>query len=128
MSDLNVLMPQGKELTIRDANLTIKPFKFGELPKVFKAIDPISKALFDAISGGNQIEMITKIVANGGDNVIDLMVIGSKQPREWVEDLEMDEGIDVFAAILEVNASFFVQRVLPTLNSKMEAIQAGRMS
>ena len=54
------------------------------------------------------------------------MVIGSKQSREWVEDLEMDEGIDVFAAILEVNASFFVQRVLPTLNSRMEAVQAGQ--
>lgn len=126
MSDLNTLMPQGKEIRIRDANLTIKPFKFGELPKVFKAVDPISKALFDGLVGGNQIEAITKLVANGGDNIIDLMVIGSKQSREWVEDLEMDEGIDVFAAILEVNASFFVQRVLPTLNSRMEAVQAGQ--
>ena len=128
MSELNVLLPQGKELKIRDANLTIKPFKFGELPKVFKAIDPISKSLFDALGGGNQIEMITGLVANGGDGIIDLMVIGSKQSREWVEDLEMDEGIEVFSAILEVNASFFVQKVLPTLNSRMEAIQAGQTS
>ena len=128
MSELNVLLPQGKELKIRDANLTIKPFKFGELPKVFKAIDPISKSLFDALGGGNQIEMITGLVANGGDGIIDLMVIGSKQSREWVEDLEMDEGIEVFSAILEVNASFFVQKVLPTINSRMEAIQAGQTS
>jgi len=129
MSELNVLIPQGKELNIRDANLTIKPFKFGELPKVFKAIDPISKALFEALSGGgNQIEVITGLVANGGDGIIDLMVIGSKQSREWIEDLELDEGIDLFTAIVEVNASFFVQKVLPTLNSKMEAIQAGQTS
>ena len=123
MSQLNTLLPQGKELKIRDENLTIKPFKLGELPKVFKAIDPISKALFEAISkSGNQVEMITGLVANGGENLIDLMVIGSKQSREWVEDLELDEGIELFGAILEVNASFFVQKVLPNLNKKMEAI------
>ena len=127
--ELNTLLPLGKELKIRDENLTIKPFKLGELPKVFKAIDPISKALFDSISkSGNQVEMITGLVANGGENLIDLMVIGSKKSREWVEDLELDEGIELFGAILEVNASFFVQKVLPNLNKKMEAVQAGQTS
>lgn len=128
-NELNTLLPQGKELNIRNENLAIKPFKLGELPKVFKAIDPISKALFDSLSnGGNQVEMITGLVANGGENLIDLMAIGSKKSREWVEDLELDEGIELFGAILEVNASFFVQKVLPNLNKRMEAIQAGQTS
>lgn len=128
-NELNTLLPQGKELNIRNENLAIKPFKLGELPKVFKAIDPISKALFDSLSnGGNQVEMITGLVANGGENLIDLMAIGSKKSREWVEDLELDEGIELFGTILEVNASFFVQKVLPNLNKRMEAIQAGQTS
>lgn len=128
-NELNTLLPQGKELNIRNENLAIKPFKLGELPKVFKAIDPISKALFESLSnGGNQVEMITGLVANGGENLIDLMAIGSKKSREWVEDLELDEGIELFGTILEVNASFFVQKVLPNLNKRMEAIQAGQTS
>ena len=65
---LNVMFPQGKTLNIRDVNLTIKPFKFGELPKVFKAVDPIFGVLMEAMqSRTNQFEMMSKILADAGE-------------------------------------------------------------
>jgi hypothetical protein len=126
-NELEVLLPQGKQVSIKNANITITPFKFGELPKVFKAIEPISNVLFSAVNGGsNQIGIISSILAQGGDNVLDLMVIGSRQPREWIEQLEMDEGVDLLTAILEVNVGFFVQKVLPMVNDRMEALTPGQ--
>ena len=51
-----------------------------------------------------------------------LMMIGTKKPREWVEDLEMDQGVEVITAVFEVNADFFTQKVLPLINVKMKAV------
>jgi hypothetical protein len=38
----------------------------------------------------------------------------------------MDEGVELLGAILEVNVSFFVQKVLPQINSKLEAVLPGQ--
>ena len=126
-NELEVILPQGKQVTIQNANITITPFKFGELPRVFKAIDPISTSLFSVVAkGGNQMNVISSIIAEGGDNILDLISIGSRKPREWVDTLEMDEGVELLAAILEVNVSFFVQKVLPQINNKLEAVLPGQ--
>ena len=120
-TSLETLFPTGKTTTVRGVEITIKPFRFGDLSKVFKAADPILGTLLSALNAGNgQFEAISKVVAESGDNVVDLMVIGTKQPRAWVEELDMDEGIDLFISILEVNADFFVRKVLPGLNKRIE--------
>jgi len=118
--ELQQLFPTGKEISIRDENLTIKPFKFGELPKVFKAIEPLSDALTNSLYAGEfSITTIAKMIADGGDSVIDLMVIGSRKERGWITDLEMDEGVLLLTSIIEVNADFFTQKVLPQINQKL---------
>ena len=118
---LETLFPLGKQLTIRDVNLTIKPFRFGELSRVLKAADPIFSSLFTALKqGNNQIEMITTIVAESNDSIVDLIQISTKQPREWIEQLDIDEGVELFMSVLEVNGDFFVRRVLPGLNDRMQ--------
>lgn len=117
---LQQLFPIGKELTIADKTLRITPFKLGELPKVFKVVEPITSLVMEAFgSQDNQIKSLTRIMVGGGDNVIDLIAIGSRQPREWVEQLDADQGVELLAAVIEVNASFFVQKVLPILNREM---------
>lgn len=117
---LQQLFPIGKELTIGDKTLRITPFKLGELPRVFRAVEPITGLVMEAFgSKTNQIASLTKIMVGGGDNILDLIAIGSRQPREWVEQLEADQGIDLLAVVIEVNASFFVQKVLPILNREM---------
>lgn len=121
-TELAQLFPTGKEISISDANLTIKPFKFGELPKVFKAIEPLTPTLSRMfVEKQADVSTIASMIAEGGDSVIDLMVVGSKQPREWVTELEIDEGVELLVSIIEVNADFFIQKVLPRMNAKMEA-------
>ena len=121
MSELNTLFPVGKQISIKDENLTLKPFKFGELPKVFKAIETLSGTIGVLMRDRNvNPASITTLIAEGGDGILELMVIGSKKDKSWIEDLEMDEGVDLLTAIIEVNADFFIQKVLPTLNKTLE--------
>lgn len=117
---LQQLFPIGKEVTLSDKTFRVTPFKLGELPRVFKVIEPITALVIEALgSRQNQLVSLTKIMVEGGDNVLDLIAIGSRQPRTWVDALEMDDGIELLAAVIEVNASFFVQKVLPILNREM---------
>lgn len=119
-NELEQLFPTGKQISINDENLTIKPFKFGELPKVFKAIGPLTSILGNLLQNRDvTFPAIASLIMDGGDSIIDLMVIGSRKPRDWVDELEMDQGVEVLTAIFEVNADFFTRKVLPLVNVKM---------
>lgn len=120
-TELAQLFPIGKQISINEENLTIKPFKFGELPRVFKCIEPITGVLAQMLASGEvNAGSIAGLVANGGDSILDLIALGTKKPRGWVDQLEMDQGVELLVSIFEVNADFFTQKVLPTLNQKME--------
>jgi len=122
-NELDKLFPTGQIFEIKGTEIRITPFKLGELPRVFKVVEPITKLVLDAVgSSENQMGSLSKIMVQGGDNVLDLIVIGSRQPRTWVDQLEMDEGVQILAAILEVNASFFVQKVLPLLSKVAKTV------
>lgn len=124
MSELAVMFPEGKSLTIHDANLVIKPFKFGELSKVMKLTDGIMGSLVGASQSKNIAGVLRVIIGDHGDKVAELMALSSKQPIDWVNNLEVDEAIELFAAILEVNADFFIRKVLPQLTSQMQNMAA----
>lgn len=125
MSELATLFPNGKEVNIHDANLVIKPFKFGELSKVIKLTDGIMGALLSAFGEKQDLTAVLKtIIGDHGDQVSQLMAISSKQTVEWVNDLEVDEAIELFAATVEVNADFFIRKVLPTMTARMQSVAA----
>lgn len=125
MSDtqLEVLFPQGKTLIIQGKELTIKPFKLGQLPKVFKTIEPIAGLFMNMTKEGtNPIVLFSNLISDGGDNIIDLIVIGSGESKEWVTELETEEGIDLLMAIVEVNYGFFTLKILPKLTMKLAQV------
>lgn len=127
-TELAKLFPTGQTLTIKDVTVNITPFRLGELPRVFKVVEPITKLVMEVIgSEAHQMESLTKIMVQGGDNVLDLLAIGTRQPRSWIDTLEMDEGVQLIAAVLEVNASFFVQKVLPLLNKVVKTVPVGQV-
>lgn len=122
--ELEVLYPQNKSISIKGVDLTIQPFKFGQLQSVFKTIEPVAQIFAQLVDReqNNQIQVITSIITNGGDNIRDFLVIGTKQSKEWVDDLEVDEAIEVLTALVEVNTGFFIQKILPKLTQTLEKV------
>ena len=43
------------------------------------------------------------------------MAIATRRPVDWVAGLGLDEAVRLAEAVFEVNADFFIQRVLPSL-------------
>lgn len=128
MSDLQILFPT-QHLEIGGRTVSISPFKFGQLPKAMTKAKNIGAHLSELVakSEGNQSLEIALIIAAmeiGGDDLIDLIVMCSDVDRTFVESLGVDEGIKLTGAFLEVNLSFFVQKVLPEFQAAMSRVTA----
>jgi hypothetical protein len=49
------------------------------------------------------------------DAVIGFAALATDQPVELFDRIDLDEGIKIVLAVIEVNKDFFVQRVLPMI-------------
>ena len=115
MSDeLQTLFP-GKDVVIAGQTVCVRPFSFGQLPKVMKLMGRLSAPVLAAQNAGEKIDpmVLFGLLADGGDELIELMASSSGLQVSTIKNLESDEGIVLLAAFIEVNGSFFVQKVLP---------------
>ena len=102
---------------------TISPVKVKDLPAFLAATEPIARELAEGD--------IFAALARHADRLIEATAIGAGVEREWLEDQEADVLVDLAAKVMEVNADFFVRRVLPAITQAAEriaAMQAGSAS
>jgi hypothetical protein len=111
--DLKALFP-GQEVVAGGETITVSPFVFGQLPKVAKCFASIK----EVIDGGNLIE----IASAGGEDLLQLLCLAAKKKREWFDTLPSDEGLNLMAAVIQVNRDFFVQRMSPVLQRLTQAV------
>ncbi|EKF9276376.1 hypothetical protein O1B68_002117 [Vibrio cholerae] len=118
MSEFDAFGAQPTDLTIADEVLAISPIRVGEIPKILSAIKPFSDQLM-----ADQIDWLW-IVTQHGDSLLAAIAIAARKPQDWVEALSLDDAITLATALFEVNADFFVQRVVPTLQQAASRINA----
>ena len=124
MSDLNILFPSST-VELSSGAVTVKPFTFGQLPKVLNK----ARTIYGAIShlmdgGGDETLVVIEIMSVGGEDLLELVSLSIGKPREFFDTLQMDEGVRLVSTFLEVNLSFFVQRVLPEFKKAVTNLQA----
>ena len=110
MSDLATLIPPGVQITVAGETLTLKPLKVGSLPAFLRAISPVMQSLT-----APAIDWLA-LFGERGDDLLEAIAIAVGKPREWVDDLAADEAILLAAKVIEVNADFFTQTVIPKLD------------
>jgi hypothetical protein len=54
--------------------------------------------------------------------MLDLLAITTRRERAWVNDLPLDDAVQLAAAVFEVNADFFVGRVVPGIQRSAEKL------
>ena len=114
MQTLEKIAPIPVKVDIAGERLCILPIKTRELPGMMKAIAPI----LGEIQNGD----ILGALATNTDSLVAAVSIGSRKDRAWVDDLELDDLVALAGAVLEVNADFFVHRVLPGLTKAVEGV------
>lgn len=109
--DLEVLFPD-REIVVGAETLTIKPFTARQWPKVigvFQKLQPLLQPKDDA-----PVELLT-VFAEGADDLYAALGIAAHKPLEWFDDVQMDDAIKLLSLVLEINQTFFVDRIAPML-------------
>ena len=114
MQTLEKIAPIPVKVDIAGERLCILPIKTRELPMMMRAIAPI----LGEIQSGD----ILGALAVNADSLVAAVSIGSRKDRAWVDELELDDLVALAGAVLEVNADFFVHRVLPGLTKAVEGV------
>ncbi|BCO30110.1 hypothetical protein TspCOW1_02130 [Thiohalobacter sp. COW1] len=108
MNDLETLLPQPTVLEIDGARLEITPLRLGELPAMLKAVRPFAGQLVEEPDW-------LSLLAEQGEDLLEALCIACRRSREWVDALALDDALKLAAAVFEVNADFFVQKVVPNV-------------
>lgn len=102
------LPPVPVTLVIGGERLELTPLKVGDVPAFARAVQPVAASL------SASPDWLALLVEHG-EAVIDAVAIASRRPPEWVTNLALDDAVRLAEAVFEVNADFFIQRVLPSL-------------
>lgn len=97
-------------------SIDIAPVKVKDLPAFLAAVEPIAREL----ASGD----ILSALAKRADHLITATAIGAGVERAWLEAQTPDVLVDLAARVLEVNADFFVSRVLPRITAAAEKFAA----
>lgn len=111
VDDLQVLFPD-RELTVAGETLTIRPFTARQWPKVLGIFQKLQPMLF---AGEDQTVDVLAIFAAGADDLYSALAIAAHKSLEWFDDVPMDDAIRLFSLVLEINQSFFAERIAPIL-------------
>lgn len=121
ISDLDVLVPQPQVLELAGQRLTIRALVVGELPAMLKAVRPFAEQLT------GEPDWLA-LLCDYGDALLAALALASRQPREWVDGLALDDAITLVSAVFEVNADFFVRRVAPKVGDLAQSLNGQRLS
>ncbi len=127
--DLQVLGPQDKAVQFKGEEIRISPIRMGKLQAFTVAVKPVAQDLINALSGSGDI---LSVIEQHGDKLIEAVHIASGVPRETLQECLPDEFINLASAVIEVNADFFAQRLLPAVRGAVEGlnktVKAGQQS
>ena len=117
-----------------DANVTVSPEKVlvqkirvGDIPKVVKAAGPLAYMLSKQSASKDEDLKVTvqSLMLTNPDEILNLLAALTGKDREFIDKLNPDDAIMLAVALVEVNLSFFVRRVLPALSGEMGRLLQG---
>jgi hypothetical protein len=119
-TDLATLAAAPTRMEIAGRAIAVAPIRVRELPAFAAALEPL---LTDLAAGLG----VPEILARHAEALITATAIGARVERAWLDEQEADALIELAAAVLEVNADFFVRRILPGLTAASERL-SGRLT
>jgi hypothetical protein len=119
---LETMIPFTQKVEVHGQEIEVRPVKVKQLAAVTRAMAPL-KELFDLKTFDKN-----KVLAGAFEHaeaVARLTEVCTGLERNAMDEWEIDEMIDLFVAVLEVNLDFFTRRVFPSVSRGMGAISVG---
>ena len=120
MSAFDAFPPSPVMLDVGGESLEITPIRVGEMPALIKAVRPFAGQL------SAESDWLV-LLAEHGESLLCALAVAARRERAWVERLSLDDAVRLAAALFEVNADFFVQRLAPAVQHAAARVN-GRLS
>lgn len=120
--EVELLFPQGQEVTVAGEKLKIMPFTFGQFPKVLACLKGVRDEIEEQDKDGKMVKRtmaVDEILIQNGDKLLDLCALATGKPISFFEKVSLVEGVDLVQAMVQVNGDFFVKRLQPKLLKAM---------
>ncbi|MBD2694433.1 hypothetical protein [Anabaena catenula] len=124
--ELKTLVPN-EVVETSAGDVIVKPFKFTQFPRVLQILTEYSNAFLKKPKEEAQDQTIEKpeeeepdvmrialdLAAYNPEGVFELVKLSTGLNQEQLDILEGEEGFDILFKVVEVNLSFFVQKLTP---------------
>jgi hypothetical protein len=118
-ADFQTFPPAPKVVTVAGTAVELTPIRLGELPRILATVRLLAADLSADLSAEPDW---FDLLARHGEAVLELLAITTRRERAWVDDLSLDEAVTLAAAVFEVNADFFVGRVVPAIQGAAQRL------
>ena len=94
--------------------IPIRQIKTGKIPKLLRAAGPLMVRLGDR----SQPLDINQLFMFHTEDCLNMLSVLIDRPREFVDEMEVEDSVKLITACLECNVDFFVRRILPLLEKQ----------
>lgn len=123
-TESEILFPAGKQLKIGEEEITVSRMKLHQIIKSTGLLSGIFDLAYQLFQDNDlNIKSIMELFSTDGDNMLEFISIAIAKDRKFVNELELDDAVNVLTAILEVNMDFFVSKVMPMMNKRVENLK-----
>lgn len=115
MDDFKTFPPTPVVVQLASGSLELTPVRLGELPRLLAIVRPLA----DVLSA--EPDWLA-LFGQHGNALLELLTLTTRRERAWVDDLSLDDAVQLAAAVFEVNADFFVHRVVPGITRSADQL------
>lgn len=121
------MIPSIPKITInsRLGDIVLEPVRMGRLEAFSQAVEPIIGEVFSVLEDSeNSKKNIFQMISKHTISTVNFVCVACPEiTKEKIDDMFTDEFIDLIGGVIEVNADFFAQNLLPVIKNRVESIK-----
>ncbi len=121
--DLSFTLPDGAAISPKELTLGTLSRALVIAAPLFTHTDAIETLANDGATYAELSAAVEKLLASAPDAMLDLMATLTDAPRATLEALPAAEGLALAVLVLQLNAAFFVSRVLPAISRALATLE-----
>ncbi len=112
---------------IRGEKIEVRPLPVKHLAKAARLARPVMAMLAEVggkfEDGADMGDAVLRVLEEA-DEFIGLCAVGTGKGEDWIGELDPAELLRIASVVMEVNADFFIRRLMPVAQEAMESVAA----
>lgn len=121
------MIPSTPQIIIesRAGNIILEPMRMAKLKAFSDAVEPVITQVFAVLEDTeNSKQNIAQMITKHYDDLVKVICVACNDvTKEKIDDMLPDDFVSLVGGVIEVNADFFVQNLLPMILSRVESIK-----